>query len=56
MPQQDPTKEKRKSTIYIYIHIQREINRRVKGRIIKTENFNKNKSMKMSFLMNKAIN
>lgn len=53
MPQQDPTKEKRKSTIYIYtyIHIYREINRRVKGQIIKTENFNKNKSMKMSFLM-----
>lgn len=48
MPQQNPTKEKAQ---FIYIHIEREINRRVKGRIIKTENFNKNKSMKMSFLM-----
>ena len=53
MSQQDPTKEKRISTIHIYtyIHIYRESNRRVKGQIMKTENFNKNKSMEMSFLM-----
>lgn len=44
-------RKKKKHNLYIYIYTYIEINRRVKGQIIKTENFNKNKSMKMSFLM-----